>query len=155
AALPSTRRAERALAELDPHLLALVAAADVERDGVARRVVEQDLGEVALGADRLAVDRGDDVAPGTVALILEALVAAAGLQLRVVGRAAVADSLDPRARVDRQTEVPGELRIEGDALDAEVGVARAPVAAQLVQRAADGVDGHREPDARAVARLGL
>src|SRR5919198_967390 len=155
AASARTRRAERALAELDPDLLARAAPADVQRHRVAGGVPEQDLRQVALGADRLALHRGHDVAARAEVLVLEALVAVARLQMGALGGAVRGDVLDPRARPDRQVEVLGQLRVDRDARHAEVGVACAPVAAQLPQRALDRVDRPREADPAAITGLGL
>src|SRR5205085_6609914 len=75
----------------------------------------------------------------------------AGAQPGLLRRPARRDALHPGAVIDRQAEVARELRVDGRGRHAEVRVPRAAVAAQLPERALDGVDGDREADAAALA----
>ena len=115
-------------------------------------VLRDQLREVGLADDLVAVDRDDHVASrrGPQALELDLLVPR--LDARVVGRAPLDDLGHQRAGVDRKPEPIGELRIERLGGDADVGVLDAPVGAELVERALDQVDRDREADPLVASR---
>ena len=100
----------------------LAVADDLERHGVTRVVVRDQLREVGFADDLVPVDRDDHVATRRRLWPWKLICLVRRLEARVVGRAAVDHLGDQRAGVGRQAEPIGELGIERLGGDADVRV---------------------------------
>src|SRR6266540_4868406 len=102
----------------------MLPAVDFELHALTGAKARDQIAEVAMLGDRNPVHLRDHVATRLDERCLKAGLLAASLQSRLVGGAAVHDLGDERAVTDRDSQVPGELRIERLRADPDEPVVR-------------------------------
>src|SRR5215211_1014869 len=138
--------------EFDLHRAALAVPQDLQPDRVAGAHGADHVGEILVQGEALAVDGDDHVASRGNSSTLEGDLVLAGLDVRVLGRAALLDVLHQSARSDVEVETIRELRPEHERADAEIAVVDSAVVSELAQRAPDGAHGNREAHSLAATR---